>query len=145
MEQKAIIHNIWTLVIPVKGLTHPFDGLFDATHRNMKAKMEMNDKVVTCIDAYCQQANDKEAYDELVRQWHDRFDREVIKSIEISPLLKHIVPFAEKLNQFTNIRSWRAFLQQRMKINATKGSLEQQSMVNNEPPTENNASLQDEP
>ncbi|CAM2726707.1 unnamed protein product [Rotaria socialis] len=117
MEQTAIIHHIWTLVIPAKGSIHPLDGLFDATHRNMKAKMEMNDKVVTCIDAYCQQASDKDAYYELVRQWHDRFDREVVKSIEISPSLKRIVPFAEKFNQFANVRSWRAFLNQQMTIN----------------------------
>ncbi|CAM2726708.1 unnamed protein product [Rotaria socialis] len=111
----------------------------------MKAKMEMSDKVVTCIDAYCQQASDKDACYELVRQWHDRFDREVVKSIEISPLLKCIVPFAEKFNQFANVRSWRAFLNQQMTINAVKGPLQRQPMAANKPQIENNAPLQDEP
>ncbi|CAF4502396.1 unnamed protein product, partial [Rotaria sp. Silwood2] len=117
MEQKTIIRHIWTPVIPATEPIHPLDGLFDDTHRKLKVKMEINDKVVTCLNAYCQQASDKEAYHQLVRLWHDRFDREIIQSIEIPPILKQIIPFADKLNKFANVRSWRAFLNQKMTIN----------------------------
>jgi hypothetical protein len=116
-EQAAVVRKIWTLITQAVGNKYQFDALFDATHRDMKAKLEMNEKVVICLDAYCQQAIDKELYNEQVQTWHHRFGHEIVQSIEMPKLLKEIIPFADKLNSYATVRSWRVFLNQQTTIN----------------------------
>lgn len=116
--QSSIVRKIWPLVIQATGGTYQIDEIFDATHRDMQAKLEMKEKIVTCLDVYCQYASDKGMYHAEVREWHRRFERESIKSIEIPKMLQDIVPFAEKLNPYRNARSWRTFLNRRMAINS---------------------------
>ncbi|CAF3907546.1 unnamed protein product, partial [Rotaria sp. Silwood2] len=144
IEQKAVVRKIWALVTQVTKEKYQFDALFDATHRTMKAKLEMNEKVVTCLNSYCQHANDKDIYHALVREWHDRFQREIIQSIDIPKMLKDIVPFAEKLNPYANVCSWRAFLNQRTTINAVKKSMEQHQEIDNESWTAEKSTLTEE-
>ena len=116
-EQTAIVREIWALVTQVPGKKYQLDALFDATHRDMKAKLETNEKVVTCLNAYCHNASDKDRYYTLAQDWQNRFEREIVQSIEIPKILKDIVPFANELNQYVNTSSWKAFLTQRTTIN----------------------------
>ncbi len=112
-EQMDVVRKIWTSVNQVAGETVQIDRLFDVNYREMQAKLEMNEKVVTCLNSYCQHADDKDKYYELVKKWQNRFRQEAVQSIEMPNLLQDILPFAEKLNQYANVHSWRAFLNQR--------------------------------
>ncbi len=116
-EQQVIAREIWTLVTQTTKEKLQIDAVFDASHREMQAKLEMKEKIVTCLNAYCQHATDKDLYHQQVREWHQRFEREIIKSIQIPKTLQDIVPFAEKLNPYANAHSWQVFLKQRRVIN----------------------------
>jgi hypothetical protein len=116
-EQTVVVRKIWTLVTQNAGNKYQFDALFDANHQDMKAKLEMHDKVVTCLNTYCQQASDNKVYYTAVQEWHNRFERENIKSIKIPKILEDIIPFAEKLNSYANVHSWRTYLNKRTTIN----------------------------
>jgi hypothetical protein len=120
-EQKVICHKMWTLAIRAVGEQQQFAVIFDATHRDMKAKLEKTEKIVACLDAYCQQASDKNTYHAMIQEYHDRFERDFVQSIQIPKLLQDIFQFAEKLNPYANVHSWRVFLNQRTTI---KGKIE---------------------
>ncbi len=117
IEQKIIVRKIWILVTQSTKEKLEFDTVFDANHRDMEAKLEMKEKIVTCLNAYCQHAIDKNLYCKQVREWHQRFQREIIQSIQIPTMLEEIVPFAEKLNPYVNVHSWQVFLNGRITIN----------------------------
>jgi hypothetical protein len=117
VEQKVIVRKIWTLVTQATKEKLEFDAVFDANHRDMQTKLEMKDKIVTCLNAYCQHAIDKDVYYKQVQEWHQRFEREIIQSIQIPKILEDIVPYAEQLNPYANVRSWQVFLNERIPIN----------------------------
>jgi hypothetical protein len=116
-EQQIIVREIWTLVTQATKEKLQIDAVFDANHRAMQAQLEMKEKIVTCLNTYCQHATDKDLYHQHVREWHQRFEREIIKSIQIPKTLEDIVPFAERLNPYANAHSWQVFLKQRTVIN----------------------------
>jgi hypothetical protein len=120
-EQSNIVRQIWTLVARAAGKKYQLDELFNANHQDMKAKLEINDKVVTCLNAYCQQASDKDAYEALMQKLHERFERENVRSVQVASALQTIVPFAEALNAYATAVTWRTFLNKQMKI---KGKFE---------------------
>ncbi len=122
-EQIVLVRKIWALVSQVTGNKYQFDVLFNANHQEMKAKLEMNEKVVTCLNTYCEQASDKDTYHTMVQEWHDRFERENVKSIKIPKILDNIIPFAEKLNPYANVHCWRTFLARRATINGKACSI----------------------
>ncbi len=119
-EQQVIVREIWTLVTQATKEKLKIDAVFDANDRAMQAQLEMKEKIVTCLNAYCQHATDKDLYHQQVREWHQRLEREIIKSIQIPKTLQDIVPFAEKLNPYANAHSWQVFLKQRGLINSSK-------------------------
>ncbi|CAF1188642.1 unnamed protein product [Rotaria sp. Silwood1] len=84
----------------------------------MTNKLEISKKVMSCLDVYCQTAFDKDKYNALVKEFDDRLEKEIVQSIQIPADLMDIVSFAEKLNPYANVFSWRAFLQQRTTIQA---------------------------
>ncbi|CAF1691919.1 unnamed protein product, partial [Adineta ricciae] len=87
------------------------------THRDMQTKLQISNQIVTCLNAYCTEATDQKMYHELVQQWHQRFEIEVIQSINVPPALQKLVPFAEKVNPYVGAHAWREFLQQHTAIN----------------------------
>lgn len=116
-EQIILVRKIWTLVSPAAGNKYQFDALFDANHQDMKIKLEMNEKVVTCLTTYCEQAIDKIDYHTEVQSWYSRFERENVKLIKIPKILENIIPFAERLNPYADVHCWRTFLARRTTIN----------------------------
>lgn len=109
-EQLNIVHEIWMLVTKTENQKLQIDALFEANQREIQAKLEMKDKIVTCLNAYCEHAIDKDIYHEQIRQWYSRFEREIIKSIQIPKILQNVLSFADKLNPYANARNWREFL-----------------------------------
>jgi hypothetical protein len=114
VEQASIIHQIWTLVSRSAAKQYQLDTLFNQTDQDMKEKLEINQKVMTCIDAYCQQANDSNTYRELGQKMREQLNEGYVRSVEIAPTLKAIIPFAKQLNPYANTKSWREFLSQKM-------------------------------
>ncbi|CAF1283625.1 unnamed protein product, partial [Rotaria magnacalcarata] len=55
-EQKAIFHEIWSLVAKETEKTVDIDLVFDVSCKALKAKLETNDKIITCLNTYCQEA-----------------------------------------------------------------------------------------
>ncbi|CAF4612698.1 unnamed protein product, partial [Rotaria magnacalcarata] len=84
-EQKAIFHEIWSLVAKETEKTVDIDLVFDVSCKALKAKLETNDKIITCLNTYCQEATDKQEYDDLVKYWHECFEIESIGLIDTPP------------------------------------------------------------
>ncbi|CAF1639071.1 unnamed protein product, partial [Adineta ricciae] len=116
-DQLVIVRQVWSLVTQKAKKTYQIDALFNETHRDMQTKLRISNQIVTCLNTYCTEANDQKKYHELVQQWHQRFEIEVIQSINVPPALQKLVPFAEKLNPYVDANAWRAFLQQHTAIN----------------------------
>jgi hypothetical protein len=115
-RQKTVTHKIWSMVTETLG-EHQLDALFDANYRDMQRKSEMNDKVVICLKRYCERARDYDIYNEILRVWYHRFQSNTVGSIEMPEKLQELLPYAEKLNPYSDVRSWRAFLQKNVAIN----------------------------
>jgi hypothetical protein len=91
----------------------------------LKNKLETNDKVVTCLNIYCQEATDKKIYDDFVKNWHERFGLENINSIDIPPNISNIVPLAERLNPYATADAWRTYLNQKARPSTINETIEQ--------------------
>jgi hypothetical protein len=76
----------------------------------------MKELIVTCLNTYCQHATDKNIYDAEVQKWQQRFEQDIIQSMETPRILDNIVPVAEKLNPYRNVHSWRTFLNRQTTI-----------------------------
>lgn len=112
-DQKAIVYKIWALVTEKAARIQPIDTLFDFALRDMNEKLEMNEKVVMCLNAYCQQANDIEKYRTLLEEFQGRFEMDAVRTIHMPKALSDILPFAEKLNTYITVHSWKAYLDQK--------------------------------
>ena len=112
-DAKTVIREIWTLISQILEQDYQFEALFDKTYQDMRDKLATNEKVLTCINLYCQQADDKDEYLTQVRDCNRRFEHEYVKSIKIPSPLTDIGPLALKLNPYSEVSAWRAFLQQR--------------------------------
>ena len=77
----------------------------------------MNEKVVTCLNRYCGTARDYDEYNKVLREWHDRFQSNAVGSVELPKMLQELLPYAEKLNPYSNVHSWCAFLQKNVTVN----------------------------
>lgn len=95
-RQKALIDEIWSLVAKETHKQTQLDLVFNKSQNALKDLLELNDKVIACLNAYCQKAIDKNKYDDIIRNWHESFESENIYSIVPSPDLLKIVSFAEK-------------------------------------------------
>ncbi|CAF3297892.1 unnamed protein product [Rotaria sp. Silwood2] len=122
-EQKAIVHKIWSLVAQKTGQQDDIDLVFDVSRNALKRKLETNDKVITCLNTYCQEAIDKEKYDDIVKNWHERFELENINSIDIPSDLSNIVPLAEQLNPYATAIAWRTYLDQQTRPSSKNRSV----------------------
>jgi len=67
-EESIISCEIWTLMSEITGEQYPFDELFQVAHHNLELKLKMIDDVVTCLNAYCQKATDKNRYETIIDQ-----------------------------------------------------------------------------
>ena len=119
-EEARVVRTIWTPVAQKLEKKYDIDSLFDATYRDMKAKLEIKEKVVTCLDSYCEQAHDKNKYYAQIQIWHHHFEQAVIQSVKTPSILMELVPFAEKLNPYANVVNWKIFLHQQT---ATEGKI----------------------
>ena len=111
--QKTVVRQIWALTTQNSKDQHQLDGLFNATQRNMEEKLELKETITTCLNTYCKDAINNKIYHRELQKWDQRFEQDSIQSIKITPILDEIVPFAKKLNPYTNVRSWQIFLQRR--------------------------------
>ncbi|CAF3763739.1 unnamed protein product, partial [Rotaria sp. Silwood1] len=127
-EQKAIVHKIWSLVAQETKKKDQLDTVFDISQKALKTKLETNDKVITCLNTYCQEAIDKKKYDDLVKNWHERFEYENIYSIDIPPDLSNIFPLAERLNPYATAIAWQAYLDQQIKSDNKNRSIGRQDL-----------------
>lgn len=109
-EQRAIVKDIWALVRKVGNERIQIEALFEANHRKMQEKIEMKDKIVACLETYCENAIDKDVYLEEVRQWYTRLEQEIIQMIQIPKMLQDLFLLATNLHPYVNVRCWRAFL-----------------------------------
>ncbi len=114
--QKTVTNKIWSMVTEASG-EHQLDVLFDANYRDMQKKSEMNKQVVNCLKRYCEKACDYDTYNEVLLEWHHRFLSSTVGSIEMPKILEELLPYAEKLNPYSDVHSWRAFLHKNMAIN----------------------------
>ena len=131
-DQLVIVRQVWSLVTQKAEKTYQIDALFNETHRDMQTKLQISNQIVTCLNAYCTEASDREKYHDLVQQWHQRLQTEVIQSINVPPALQKLVPFAEKLNPYVDAHAWRTFLQQHTAVNGQHIATSS-STLNNEP------------
>ncbi|CAF1340047.1 unnamed protein product [Adineta steineri] len=140
LDAKSVVREIWILVTQVSGEQNLIDAIFYATQRDMKAKLEINDKIVTCLNAFCEHGSDNNKYHALIRECNNRFEHESVKAIQIPKILEDIVPFAEKLNPYVNVSSWRTFLQQQATVKAVQHSFQwHQEQKDTQAPTMNNS------
>ena len=115
-DEQSVVRQIWALTTTNSKAKYPIDTLFNATDREMQAKLQIKEAIVTCLNAYCQHAADKDNYYVEIQKWQQQLEREVIQSIEIPRILQNIVPFTKDLNPFRNVHSWRTFLNQQTVI-----------------------------
>ncbi|CAF4369273.1 unnamed protein product, partial [Rotaria magnacalcarata] len=78
----------------------------------------------TCLNTYCQEATDKQEYDDLVKYWHECFEIESIGLIDTPPALSNIVEFAEELNPYAASIAWKTYLDQQTAASRNNRSLE---------------------
>ncbi|UJR16715.1 hypothetical protein I4U23_003615, partial [Adineta vaga] len=123
-EQRTIVRKIWAIVTKTAQGRHHIDAIFDATARELKDKLETNEKIVTCLNEYCQEGSDKTDYLTQIQNWQNHLEQAIVQSIQIPKEFQKIVPYAEKLNPYVNAQSWRAFLKQKTTIKAVRESIE---------------------
>ncbi|CAM4786959.1 unnamed protein product [Rotaria magnacalcarata] len=105
------------------GKQDQLDSVFSNSCNSLKEKLETNEKVITCLNTYCQGAIDKTKYSDLIKNWHARFEEENIFSIDFPSDLSQIVPFAEKLNPYATAMAWQTYLDQRTRPSGRKKSI----------------------
>ncbi|CAF2688686.1 unnamed protein product [Rotaria sp. Silwood2] len=127
-HQKALVHKIWSLVAEETGKQEQLDSVFDNSCNALKQKLETNDKVITCLNTYCQGTIDKTKYDDLIKDWHARFEVENIGSIDLPSDLCNIVPFAEKLNPYATAMAWQTYLHQQTRPSSKNRSIRRQGL-----------------
>ena len=113
-EQLNIVEQIWALVTNTQKENLTISTLFKANRREMQAKLEMKDKVVSCLNAYCGHAIDKDLYHQQIREWYNRFQQATTKSAEIPQAFRDILPFANELNPYANASNWRMFVERKL-------------------------------
>ena len=113
-EQLNIVEQIWALATNTQKENLTISTLFEANRREMQAKLEIKDKVVSCLNAYCGHAIDKDLYHQLIREWYNRFQQATTKSAEIPQAFRDILPFANELNPYANASNWRVYLERNL-------------------------------
>ena len=117
-KEQSLVREIWSLAVQNPKEKDPIGVLFDANHRDMQAKQELKEAIVTCLNSYCEHATDKSIYHVEVQKWQKCFDEEFIQSIQMPEILRTLKPFALNLNPCRNVQTWRTFLKQRTTISS---------------------------
>ena len=108
-EQLNIVEQIWALATNIQKENLTIKKLFEANQREMQIKLEIKNKIVSCLNVYCEHAIDKDLYHQLIREWYNRFEQAITKSTKIPQELQAILPFANELNPYANASNWRVF------------------------------------
>jgi len=109
-EQHEIIRQIWTSVAESIGKQYELDQLFSLAIKDMKTKQEIAENVLTSIEIYCSQANDKDKYEISIRELREDLQRKPIQSVSIPVDFEIVRSFAEQLNPYVKTICWRTFL-----------------------------------
>ena len=109
-RQKIVTQKIWSVVIGTSE-EHQLDALFDTNYREMQNKLAVSEKVVTCLNVYCTKACDKDECNAVLGTWHNTFQSSTVRSIQMPRKLEELLPYAERLNPYSNVSNWCAFLQ----------------------------------
>jgi len=109
-EQARIVQQIWTLVAQSVGKQYELDRIFKSANEDLKNKLEIKERVMICINTYCQQASDKDKYMKLLQEIHEHLEQVCVQSVKIALELEEILLYTEKLNPYAKTISWQTFL-----------------------------------
>jgi hypothetical protein len=111
-DQREVARRIWNCICKDKEKQKPFD-IDTLVHRQkteMNDKMDLIDNVVSCLEAYCQDACDKISYDNYLKIAQEQLTEKVLRLVQIPPELHTLLPFAKLLNPLIGSNAWRTFL-----------------------------------
>ncbi|CAF3044828.1 unnamed protein product [Rotaria sp. Silwood2] len=113
-DQEYCFNKIWDAVGKYNGRQYQIGVLFDTAHKDMMEKTRTKEKITTCLNEYCDRANDKQKYLNLLIEMQRQLERSVINQIQIPPELKQLVPLVERLIPFSQSNAWLRFYLKRV-------------------------------
>jgi hypothetical protein len=114
-DQRQIACRIWNHICKVAGKQYEIDTLVHRHETEMNNKLELMDNVVSCLDAYCQDASDKTSYNYHLESVQKQLSEKVLRLVQIPAELEMLLPFAKLLNPLTGSHAWLTFLEQHNK------------------------------
>ena len=114
-EQRGIARSIWNCICTIGEKQYQIDALVHRQETEMNSKLDLVDNVVSCLDAYCQEACDKTSYDKHLVTVQNELREKVLGLVQIPAELNTLLPFAKLLNPFIGSQAWRTFLERHNK------------------------------
>lgn len=108
-HQELCFNDIWDAVGKHSGKQYQIGILFDTAHKNMMETTRIKEKIITCLNDYCDRVIDKQTYEDLLGAMQQQMESSVIHEIQVPPVLKQLVPFVEQLNPFSRADAWLQF------------------------------------
>ncbi|CAF1549778.1 unnamed protein product, partial [Adineta ricciae] len=121
-EERQIVKRIWDYVGEKAEKQYQIDSLIDRQGREMEEKIQIKEKIIKCLEIYCEHACDKEIFFNLLAEIDDQLRSRVVRSIRISEEIQTLVPLAERLNPLEKLHAWQTFLAKHQKIAARNRS-----------------------
>ena len=105
-DQKFYFDKIWEAVGKHSEKQYQVAVLFETAQKDMMKKTRVKEKITTCLNEYCQQAIDKNYYENLLVTMQYQMERSVVSEISDPPELKAILPLVERLAPFSRSNVW---------------------------------------
>ena len=115
-HQESCFNQIWDAVGKSSGRQYQIGALFDTAHKDMMKKTRTKEKITTCLNEYCDRANDKQKYLDLLVEMQRQIERSAVSQIQIPPELKQLVPLVERLIPFSQSNAWLRFYLKRIQV-----------------------------
>ncbi|UJR36511.1 hypothetical protein I4U23_029232 [Adineta vaga] len=109
-EERQIIQRIWNYVGEKAEKQYQIDSLIDKQRQEMEEKIQIKEKIIKCLEIYCQYASDKQIYFGLFEEIETQLKCGIIRSIKIPDEIQALVPLADRLNPLEKLYVWQSFL-----------------------------------
>ncbi|CAF1398652.1 unnamed protein product, partial [Rotaria sordida] len=109
-EQREIANHMWNLIQVSKQKPHSFELMLEEVNEEFKTKNSICNIILSCIEEYCQNANDKDNLVNQIQNIQKKLMTDTVCSVEIPSEFIVLAKCAKEIIPYSKCQIWQNFL-----------------------------------
>ena len=112
-DESGVAHRIWNYICQRADQAFQLDQFIKDEFERMNVKFRLKDEITLCVSTYCNNASDQRTYFQYLEDMDQKFENEIVRSIDVPEEIGALVPYITRLNVFSESTVWLKFYKQR--------------------------------